>query len=79
VKKELHAVTTRDFRSSDLIRIAVQIEPYIDFLHLRRKDMPAKQLYEIVMELNRSGFPHEKIIINDRLDVALVKHRERKY
>lgn len=74
MKKQLHAITTENLGSSHLIRIAKEIQSYIDFLHLRKKEMSAKQLYEIVVELEQNGFPLGKIIINDRLDVALVSH-----
>ena len=55
-----------------LSEILADIHPYADAIHLREKQMTAKELYEAVNLLSRVGVPLSKIIINDRVDVAVV-------
>ena len=57
----------------DLLRlVGRRLEDRIDFIQIREKDLPAKDLFEltsVVMRLPHIG--QTKIIVNSRLDVAL--------
>ncbi len=57
--------------STRLLRIASELAPVIDAFILREKGWTARQMWEWGKELLRSGFPRHKLIINDRMDVAL--------
>jgi thiazole tautomerase (transcriptional regulator TenI) len=43
-----------------------------DYIHIREKTKSASQIMEIVFLLLNNGVPKRKIVINDRLDVALL-------
>jgi thiazole tautomerase (transcriptional regulator TenI) len=68
--RELHVVTTGRQPMNRVIPVLVQIHPFADRIHLREKTLPARQLFEAAVELIGRGVPAEKLIINDRADVA---------
>lgn len=55
-----------------LCEIAKDIHPYVTAIHLREKQMTARELFKAVQLLNDENIPLSKIIMNDRVDVALV-------
>ncbi|MFP3321685.1 thiazole tautomerase TenI [Planococcus sp. SIMBA_160] len=69
---ELHIVSTGQQKPERLAEILGEIHFDVDFIHLREKAKTAKELYELVGLLVREKIPLSKIIINDRVDVALV-------
>lgn len=71
MKKEFHVITTGQQPEDQLIEIVTNIHPYVDRIHLREKKKTAKELAQIVMALIKKGVPKEKLIINDRVDVAV--------
>jgi thiazole tautomerase (transcriptional regulator TenI) len=42
-----------------------------DYIHLREKTMSARELMAVAAELLAAGVPAAKLVINDRIDVAL--------
>ncbi|WP_208590000.1 thiazole tautomerase TenI [Gracilibacillus suaedae] len=46
---------------------------HINYIHLREKTKTAKEILEMIDFLIKAGVPAERIIINDRLDVASIK------
>jgi thiazole tautomerase (transcriptional regulator TenI) len=54
-----------------LHEIVMDIHPYVTAIHLREKQKTARELFQAVQLLNEN-IPLSKIIINDRVDVALV-------
>ncbi|MGD6834104.1 thiazole tautomerase TenI [Sutcliffiella halmapala] len=66
----LHVITDGKRTADDLVSILCSIHPYVDHIHVREKNRPAKDLYQIVERLIHGGIPHKKLIINDRVDVA---------
>lgn len=68
---ELHFISGGGLRLPALLEVAAAVLPYVDYIHLRDKQLPADAQYEAVMELHRAGIPLASIIVNDRLDVAL--------
>lgn len=71
MRKEFHVITTGKQPVNQLINIASAIYPYVDAIHLREKTKTAKELVEIVSALIEKGVPREKLVINDRVDVAV--------
>ncbi|WP_337189743.1 thiazole tautomerase TenI [Bacillus dakarensis] len=69
-KHELHIISTGTQTIETFAEIAVSIQEYVDYFHLREKQMSALQLYQAVNLLKTKGIPLSKIIINDRVDVA---------
>jgi thiazole tautomerase (transcriptional regulator TenI) len=72
MKKQLHAITTGQQGIEEMIRISLAIEPYVDFLHIREKSWTAREIEMAFRKLVREGFPADRIIVNDRVDVAIV-------
>ena len=52
--------------------IVRDIHPYVTAIHLREKQKTARELFLAVQLLTNANIPLSKIIINDRVDVALV-------
>ncbi|MBD1372077.1 thiamine phosphate synthase [Hazenella sp. IB182357] len=67
---QLHAITTGEQDIIDLIAIIEVIHPYVDAIHLREKERNASDLQEILLTLRQKGVPLQKMIVNDRADVA---------
>ncbi|GAA0300882.1 thiazole tautomerase (transcriptional regulator TenI) [Gracilibacillus halotolerans] len=68
---ELHVITNGDMLLEHWERIPQFINE-IDFLHIREQSKTANELFTIVNMLLEKGVPANKVIINDRLDLALV-------
>jgi thiazole tautomerase (transcriptional regulator TenI) len=69
---EFHVISTGQQSNEQLIEIITHIHPYVDAIHLREKAKTAKELASLVSTLSAKGVPLEKLIINDRVDVAVV-------
>lgn len=54
-----------------LLQAAAALAPVIDAFMLREKQWSARQMWDWGRALLATGFPPEKLIINDRVDVAL--------
>lgn len=71
MKKQLHVITTGRQTDDQVTRIAREIHPYITALHIREKTKTAKELTLLLEQLKSNGVPMRKIMINDRIDVAV--------
>ncbi|MFZ7946701.1 thiamine phosphate synthase [Neobacillus sp. 19] len=69
--KEFHIISNGKMPIEQFQEIVKDIEPYVTAIHLREKQKTARELYEMVQQLISANIPLAKIIINDRLDVAL--------
>lgn len=72
MKKQLHVISTGQQSQELLIRNIEMIHQEVDAIHLREKNWSANQYVEVIQYLNTIGVPLEKIIINDRVDVAYI-------
>lgn len=70
MKKQLHVISDGKLSLDAFADIAGKIEPFTDRFHLREKQSTAKDLTKGVQLLVNKGIPLQKIIINDRADVA---------
>lgn len=70
--KELHIISNGKMSIDQLREIAMDIHPYVTAIHLREKQKTAKELFHAIELLTTANLPLSKIIINDRVDVALV-------
>lgn len=68
----LHVVTTGIQKAEEITRIIHDIHPFVDFIHIREKQMPACEIHNLVLNLTENQIPLSKIIINDRVDVAMI-------
>ncbi|MEH7456373.1 thiamine phosphate synthase [Bacillus pseudomycoides] len=72
MKDELHVISNGQMTFEELVNVAMQIESEIDYLHIRERDKSTKELYEGVERLLKRGFPASKLVINDRIDIAIL-------
>lgn len=77
VQMELHAVTNDSLSVSELINQIKAVESEVDFIHIRERSKTASELVHLVKQLLAEGVPKEKLIINDRVDVALLTNIHR--
>ncbi|WP_338752731.1 thiamine phosphate synthase [Bacillus sp. FJAT-52991] len=68
---QLHAVTTGTLERKQAAHIALKVHPFLDYLHIREKHRSAKEIFTWIESFIDAGVPANKIIVNDRLDVAL--------
>ncbi|MBY6037293.1 thiazole tautomerase TenI [Fictibacillus nanhaiensis] len=71
MRKQLHVVSTGKQPDRVLINIMREIHPYISALHVREKSKTAKELVCLMEQLTKAGVPLRKLIVNDRVDVAI--------
>lgn len=68
----LHAVT-RDIPTisdENLVAMIEAITPYVDYIQLREKSRSSKSLGLLIERILARGIPLEKLIVNDRADIA---------
>ncbi|GIO34015.1 MULTISPECIES: thiazole tautomerase TenI [Paenibacillus] len=68
--RELHVVSTGRQPLDELARIAGLIHPYVDAIHLREHAKTARELLNGIGMLLAAGVPADRIVVNDRADVA---------
>ncbi|WP_042349971.1 thiamine phosphate synthase [Bacillus massiliigorillae] len=69
---KLIAVTDDIHSIQELATNILQIKNTVDFVHIREKSKTTTQLIELLNLLHEQGMSKEKIVMNDRLDVALL-------
>lgn len=70
--KELHLISTGKQSIETFVHISSFVHAYADFIHIREKHRSAKEIGIIVEQLLEANVPAQKIVINDRVDVAVV-------
>jgi thiazole tautomerase (transcriptional regulator TenI) len=68
--KRLHIISTGQQSIKTFVHIVRQVHEYADIIQIREKQWTAKGLSEVINALIVSGVPRDKIIVNDRVDVA---------
>ncbi|MGP4079872.1 thiazole tautomerase TenI [Pseudalkalibacillus sp. R45] len=71
MKPELHVLSTGSQPIETISEIAGAIHAHIDFIHIREKTWTAKDYVKAIEQMTENGVPLEKIIVNDRVDVAV--------
>jgi thiazole tautomerase (transcriptional regulator TenI) len=69
---KLMAVTDGLQEIADLAKSIIQIHPYVDFVQIREKQRSAGELHQLGKVLIDEGVPKHKLLINDRIDVAVL-------
>jgi thiazole tautomerase (transcriptional regulator TenI) len=70
---ELIAVTDDSHQVKELAEIIIAIKDEVDFVQIREKTKSARNIIALLDELQAAGMDQRKIIINNRLDIALLK------
>lgn len=69
---EIHVITDGKQTVEEATKRILMIHEEADFIHIREKSKPVSAIMEIVSNLVDSGVQKNKLVINDRLDVALL-------
>lgn len=69
--KELHLISDGKQNPAEFVQLAAAVQFMVDYVHLREKAMPACELMALTEQLIIAGVPPAKLVINDRIDVAL--------
>lgn len=67
----LHIISDGKLSLKDYAKIASKVNPFVDYFHIREKQKSAIELYEGIQWLLEAGIAKQKIIINDRVDIAV--------
>lgn len=70
MNKKLHVISTGQQPLAKFVSIAALIHEDVDAFHLRETSWSARELVNAIDFLSVKGVPLEKIIVNDRIDVA---------
>ncbi|MBB5150059.1 MULTISPECIES: thiazole tautomerase TenI [Ureibacillus] len=69
---ELHAITDGKKSIKELKEIITSIADVVDYIHIREKSKVPAEIVALVEELIYAGVEKERLVINDRLDIALL-------
>ncbi|MBW4082322.1 thiamine phosphate synthase [Paenibacillus sp. S150] len=68
---EIHLISDGKLETERFVSLAAAVYPLVDYIHLREKHRSALELLDMAERLLRAGIPASRLVINDRLDVAL--------
>jgi thiazole tautomerase (transcriptional regulator TenI) len=72
MERQLHIISTGKQSLEQFVAICARVHPYVDAIHVREKMKTAREISEFLTALIKQGVPPRKIIVNDRIDVAVV-------
>ncbi|MNC20443.1 Regulatory protein TenI [compost metagenome] len=67
----IHLISDGKLDIAHFAAMAAAVHPLLDFIHLREKQRSARELLDMTAKLIQAGVPASKLVINDRVDVAL--------
>lgn len=70
---ELHIISTGQQSKYKFIEKVIAIANKVDYIHLRERNWQAKDHIEVIDRLIQNGVARSKIIINDRVDLAVTE------
>jgi len=71
---EFHVITDGKQTIDELISRLSIIHTEVDYIHIREKTKSASDMMELLSVLVGKGVPKEKLVINDRMDVAVLQN-----
>ncbi|MBM6617749.1 thiamine phosphate synthase [Bacillus suaedaesalsae] len=66
----LHLVSNGRMTATQFSEVVQTVDQYVDYVHIREKQLSARDLFVYVLTLLECGVQSEKLIIHDRVDVA---------
>lgn len=72
MSRELHVISNGKLPFAQLLQMIAGILNEVDYLHIREREKSTRELYEGVNLLIEGGVCPSKLIINDRIDIALL-------
>lgn len=70
MKYSLHVVSTEKDPIEKIAYVNSLIHPYVDFLHIRKKQWSVSEIEQLIKELVNSNIPRNKMIVNNQPDLA---------
>ncbi|KAB8139020.1 thiazole tautomerase TenI [Gracilibacillus oryzae] len=70
--KGIHLITNGKITKADLEQLG-SFHHYFDYIHVREKTKSAAELLEVLDIIWETGIPLSKIIVNDRVDLAVMR------
>ncbi|MGG3888344.1 thiazole tautomerase TenI [Metabacillus fastidiosus] len=70
---EIHVITDGEKTVDELVEVITEFHQEADYIHIREKTKTVKELVQLVTRLIDNGIDKRKLVINDRLDVALMR------
>ncbi|KGX84986.1 thiamine phosphate synthase [Pontibacillus litoralis] len=67
---EFHMLSDGQQQVGKFISVGREVIEHIDYIHIREKHRPARELVDWIEQLVENGIPLSKIVVNDRVDVA---------
>lgn len=74
---KLIAVTNDRFKVDLLTKIMIDTEPFVDYFIIRERTKTANEYIELITALTEAKVSKDKLIVNDRVDVAVVSNIQR--
>src|SRR5690625_2274737 len=71
---ELHIISTGQQTPEKFTKKVAMIYEHVDYIHIREKSWTAQTHIKVINHLSQIGVERSKIIINDRVDIALTEH-----
>ncbi|WNS77539.1 thiamine phosphate synthase [Bacillus sp. DTU_2020_1000418_1_SI_GHA_SEK_038] len=71
------AVTNDRLKVDHLTKIMINIDPFVDYFIIRERTKTANDYIELIAALTEEKVSKDKLIVNDRVDVALVSNIQR--
>lgn len=71
---QIHLISTGQQSPELFVNCVSSLSNQFDYIHIREKSWSAEVILDVINQLNRNGIPREKIIVNDRVDVAVTEH-----
>ncbi|WP_226530507.1 thiazole tautomerase TenI [Metabacillus niabensis] len=71
---EFHVITDGKQTINELISRLSIIHTEVDYIHIREKTKSASDIMDLLSVLVDKGVPKEKLVINDRMDVAVLQN-----
>lgn len=74
---EFHIITSGKQVPREVIHICTRVHHLVDAIHLREINWSSRCLYDTIIALLSTGVPAGKLVVNDRVDIALLTGVER--
>ncbi|KAB2329735.1 thiamine phosphate synthase [Cytobacillus depressus] len=74
---KLLAVTNDRFKVDHLTKIMIDTEPFVDYFIIRERTKTANEFIELITALTEANVSKDKLIVNDRVDIAVVSNIQR--
>ncbi|WP_416828616.1 thiazole tautomerase TenI [Ectobacillus polymachus] len=72
MKKDVHLISNGKLSALEFSHVLSSVKDDVDYFHIRERGRTSREWYEFVEYLLSKGIPAEKLVIHDRIDIALL-------